>query len=43
MMSSSLSEIESGGRQKEVELGQVERRVETPGLAGLETVSLGVG
>ena len=39
-----LSEIlREGGRRQEVELGQLERRVLTPDLAGLETVCLGVG
>ena len=41
-----LSEIVSaskGRREKEVVLGEVERRVPTPDLSRLETVSLGVG
>ena len=43
-----LSEIlvsggREGGRRQELELGELERRVETPDLAGLETVCLGVG
>ena len=41
-----LSEIVSaseGRKEKEVVLGEVDRRVSTPDLRRLETVSLGVG
>ena len=38
-----LREIAERERREVVELGPVERRVTTPDLAGLETISLGLG